>query len=183
MCSSDPAGREGSHLFGRLWNRKPRILGKHRGLRGKRLFHIKQLRRMGGRSAERHLDGLMFAKSSIGFADVTDGTSNTAMLSELILTPDMWLTRTCAGYYNPLSGNVLLSTIWPPNAFGARPIQMVRQRRRPDSAGALPVECTKQFLSRQKLPPRWSQSRTGRRLGALGVGVRRHDHIQGPRQS
>ena len=57
----------------------------------------------------------MFAKSSVSFADVCDGLSNTAMLSELILTPDVGSHDIRGRYYNPLSGGVLFSTLWPPN--------------------------------------------------------------------
>ena len=61
------------------------------------------------------LDGLMFALSNTTFADVQDGLSNTAMLSELILTPDVGSDDLRGRYYNPACGNVLFSTLYPPN--------------------------------------------------------------------
>ena len=48
-------------------------------------------------------------------ADITDGTTNTAMLSELILTPDNGAHDLRGRYYNPPEGNVLFSTLCPPN--------------------------------------------------------------------
>jgi prepilin-type N-terminal cleavage/methylation domain-containing protein len=67
----------------------------------------------GGNS--RALSGLFFTVSRVGFRDVTDGTSNTAMLSELILVPDAGGDDTRGRYYNPSHGGTFFSTRYPPN--------------------------------------------------------------------
>ena len=58
------------------------------------------------------LNGLFYTLSSVSFADITDGASNTAMVSELILTPDSGSNDIRGRYYN---GNLLFSTLIPPN--------------------------------------------------------------------
>lgn len=62
-----------------------------------------------------HLDGVLFPKSSIRQAQVTDGTSNTLLLSEIILTEDQTLNDLRGRYYNPICGNVFFTTRRPPN--------------------------------------------------------------------
>jgi prepilin-type N-terminal cleavage/methylation domain-containing protein/prepilin-type processing-associated H-X9-DG protein len=61
------------------------------------------------------LDGIMFAQSKIAMADVTDGTSNTALLSELILVEDTDSHDIRGRYYNPAHSGVAFSTRLPPN--------------------------------------------------------------------
>ena len=69
----------------------------------------------GGDPQSGKLDGLMFARSSVSFDDVQDGLSNTAMLSELILTPDVGSHDIRGRYYNAMHGGMLFSTLYPPN--------------------------------------------------------------------
>jgi prepilin-type N-terminal cleavage/methylation domain-containing protein/prepilin-type processing-associated H-X9-DG protein len=61
------------------------------------------------------LNGVMFALSKTTFADVTDGTSNTALLSELILVEDGDSHDIRGRYYNPAHSGVAFSTRLPPN--------------------------------------------------------------------
>jgi prepilin-type N-terminal cleavage/methylation domain-containing protein/prepilin-type processing-associated H-X9-DG protein len=61
------------------------------------------------------LDGLFFALSRIRIEQIKDGTSNTAMASELILSPDAIDNDIRGRYYNPSHGGVLFSTLNPPN--------------------------------------------------------------------
>ena len=72
------------------------------------------------------LNGLFFAISSIRLPEVTDGTSNTIMGSEIILTPDVQGSEdftdggdrrrdTRGRYYNCYWGESLFSTQFPPN--------------------------------------------------------------------
>lgn len=74
-----------------------------------------------GRDADK-LDGLFYAKSRICDRDVTDGLSNTLMLSETILVPDN-RDSTKPGvdmrgrYHNAVHGGTWFSAIHPPNSL------------------------------------------------------------------
>jgi prepilin-type N-terminal cleavage/methylation domain-containing protein/prepilin-type processing-associated H-X9-DG protein len=61
------------------------------------------------------LDGMMYALSRTKMTDVTDGTSNTALVSELILSPDTNGHDIRGRYYNPAHSGVAFSTRLPPN--------------------------------------------------------------------
>jgi prepilin-type N-terminal cleavage/methylation domain-containing protein len=62
-------------------------------------------------------NGLFFAISQISTADITDGTSHTAMSTEIILSPDVVDHDIRGRYYNPSHGGVLFSTRIPPNTM------------------------------------------------------------------
>jgi prepilin-type N-terminal cleavage/methylation domain-containing protein len=76
----------------------------------------------GARYSENHMDGLFFSRSKVRIDDIRDGTTNTLMVSELILVPDDAY-NTCTGeghdlrgrYNNPPLSNVLFVTLNPPN--------------------------------------------------------------------
>lgn len=76
----------------------------------------------GTRFSTNHMDGLFYSRSKVRIDDIRDGTSNTLMVSELILVPDDSYT-TCTGeghdlrgrYNNPPLSNVLFTTLNPPN--------------------------------------------------------------------
>jgi prepilin-type N-terminal cleavage/methylation domain-containing protein len=61
------------------------------------------------------LDGIAFAVSTVRIEDVKDGTTNTVMVSELILSPDTDSHDIRGRYHNPAHGGVLFSTRLPPN--------------------------------------------------------------------
>jgi prepilin-type N-terminal cleavage/methylation domain-containing protein len=62
-------------------------------------------------------DGIMYAQSKTRIADVTDGVSNTLLLSELIIIPDTSTQHDIRGrYFNSYDGNCLFSTADPPNS-------------------------------------------------------------------
>jgi prepilin-type N-terminal cleavage/methylation domain-containing protein len=61
------------------------------------------------------LNGLYFAISKVKPGDVTDGMSHTAMLSELILTPDETDDDERGRYYDPSPGGTQFTTLHPPN--------------------------------------------------------------------
>ena len=61
------------------------------------------------------LDGVLFAVSKVRIADIRDGTTNTAMVSELILSPDTDSHDIRGRYHNPAHGGVNFSTRLPPN--------------------------------------------------------------------
>jgi prepilin-type N-terminal cleavage/methylation domain-containing protein len=61
------------------------------------------------------LNGIFYAASKTRFKDITDGTSKTAMVSELVLTPDVVDNDLRGRYYNSLGGNVNFTTLYSPN--------------------------------------------------------------------
>jgi prepilin-type N-terminal cleavage/methylation domain-containing protein/prepilin-type processing-associated H-X9-DG protein len=60
-------------------------------------------------------NGLMFAVSRVRLREVTDGASHTAMLAELVLSPDEFDFDLRGRYYNAGHGGALFSTLYPPN--------------------------------------------------------------------
>jgi prepilin-type N-terminal cleavage/methylation domain-containing protein len=69
----------------------------------------------GGALGSARLDGMFFAGSRVKAADVRDGMSKTALVSELILMADTTGHDTRGRYYNPSHGGVMFSAIYPPN--------------------------------------------------------------------
>ena len=65
-----------------------------------------------GHKISADLNGIAFAGSKVPFGDIIDGLSQTAMASEINLTPD-WDMR--GAYYNPAHSGVMFSTRLPPN--------------------------------------------------------------------
>ena len=61
------------------------------------------------------LNGIFYAQSKTRIAQITDGLSNTAMLSELILVADTNSHDIRGRYYNPAHSGVSFSTRLPPN--------------------------------------------------------------------
>ena len=61
------------------------------------------------------LNGLYFAISKVKPGGVTDGMSHTAMLSEVILTPDETDDDERGRYYDPQGGGSQFTTLHPPN--------------------------------------------------------------------
>ena len=77
----------------------------------------------------RNLDGIFFANSNTRLAEITDGTSNTLLLGELVLVHDQGVGQQTSGgdsatqrhdlrgrYWNTHQGNSLFSTLYPPNS-------------------------------------------------------------------
>lgn len=63
------------------------------------------------------LNGLFFAISEVRVGQITDGTTHTAAISELILSPDTDSHDIRGRYYNPAHGGVFFSTRVPPNTL------------------------------------------------------------------
>jgi prepilin-type N-terminal cleavage/methylation domain-containing protein/prepilin-type processing-associated H-X9-DG protein len=64
----------------------------------------------------RNLDGMYFCKSKVKHQDITDGTSRTLLMSELILAEDRTYNDLRGRYHNPAHGNAFYSTLNPPNS-------------------------------------------------------------------
>jgi prepilin-type N-terminal cleavage/methylation domain-containing protein len=70
----------------------------------------------------RDMDGIFYYLSRNGFASITDGTSNTVMTSEILLTQVRHLRDWRGRYYRADHNSSLFSTILPPNPGGGTPI-------------------------------------------------------------
>jgi prepilin-type N-terminal cleavage/methylation domain-containing protein/prepilin-type processing-associated H-X9-DG protein len=97
------------------------------------------------------LNGLFFAISKIRMKDVTDGASRTAMLGELILTPDSSDDDMRGRYYNSCGGVVNFTTLYPPNSSTADRTNWLSQFAVPE-APAFP--CTRCFQQDEYLTVR-----------------------------
>lgn len=62
-----------------------------------------------------NVDGVIYALSRTTLETITDGTSNTAMLGEIILSPDTTSHDIRGRYHNPAHGGVLFTTLYAPN--------------------------------------------------------------------
>jgi prepilin-type N-terminal cleavage/methylation domain-containing protein len=71
----------------------------------------------GGLASSSQLNGMFFPLSKVRLSEVTDGASNTAMISELILSPDTIDNDIRGRYYNPAHCGTLFSTRIPPNTM------------------------------------------------------------------
>lgn len=73
-----------------------------------------------GSNGGEKLNGLFFWKSAIKLVNITDGTSNTLMASEINLSMDTNSNHDVRGrMYNPArQGSILFSTLQTPNNFG-----------------------------------------------------------------
>jgi len=62
------------------------------------------------------VNGIFVGGANVKHAQVEDGTSNTAMLSELVLVEDTTSNDVRGRYYNPAHGGVLFTTLETPNS-------------------------------------------------------------------
>ena len=117
-CASDPLNPKLHTLWGRL-NGLPTqgFSGNYVGNAGDDYFnptHINE-ETVSTSTSSSMLNGTLFAVSKVRIAQITDGTSKTALISEIILTPDTDAHDIRGRYYNPAHGGVLFSTRIPPN--------------------------------------------------------------------
>jgi prepilin-type N-terminal cleavage/methylation domain-containing protein/prepilin-type processing-associated H-X9-DG protein len=72
----------------------------------------------------RNLNGMFFSSSRVRLTDVTDGTSNTFMLAELVVVPDTSSAHDLRGRYNnAIHGGTWFSALNPPNTTVADQVQ------------------------------------------------------------
>ncbi len=110
MCASDPTSPKLHTFWGGL-NGQPTqgFSGNFVVSAGSDFFNP------GGSDSSADLDGLFFALSKVRIAEISDGTTHTAMVSELILSPDTDSHDIRGRYYNPVHTGVAFSTRMPPN--------------------------------------------------------------------
>ncbi len=114
MCPSDPTGPKLHTFWGGIGQPTQGFSGNLVACAGSEYFN--------GTGSDAHLasadrNGLFYAVSKVRIGDIRDGTSNTAMLSELILSPDTDSHDIRGRYHNPAHGGVLFSTRIPPNTL------------------------------------------------------------------
>jgi hypothetical protein len=118
MCPSDPTnpkirtyGAIDDQTYNQGWH------GNYVLCAGSESFN--PLRTSGGssyRSDGGDLNGLFFYNSKIRITEILDGTSNTLMGSEILLSPDVISHDTRGRYWNNArQGGILFSTLYPPN--------------------------------------------------------------------
>ncbi|MGE3803095.1 MAG: DUF1559 domain-containing protein [Gemmataceae bacterium] len=109
MCSSDPTSPKHHTFWGDGGNKTQGFSGNYVVNAGNGYFNP------GGPDGSYNLNGLFYAKSMTRISDITDGTSNTAMVSEIILSPDVTDHDIRGRYFNPTHSGVAFSTRLPPN--------------------------------------------------------------------
>ncbi len=120
MCASDPLGPK-LHTFWGGFNGLPTqgFSGNFVGSAGDDYFNPTEVNgeKIQPLIASSKLNGMLFAVSKIRIGQVLDGTSHTALVSEVILSPDIDSHDLRGRYYNPATGGVLFSTRIPPNTL------------------------------------------------------------------
>ena len=80
-------------------------------------------------------NGMFYPFSKTNFASVTDGTSNTLMIGEILVVTDNNTHDLRGRYWNTWQGNVLFSALYPPNTpVGDRSNYCINAIRRPCQA-------------------------------------------------
>jgi prepilin-type N-terminal cleavage/methylation domain-containing protein/prepilin-type processing-associated H-X9-DG protein len=113
MCVSDPEGPKSYTFWGGIGTPTQGFSGNYIACAGDDYFNA------GGYENSDKLSGVAFAISKVELTTIKDGTSNTALLSELILSPDTDSHDIRGRYHNPAHGGVLFSTRVTPNTMTA----------------------------------------------------------------
>ncbi len=120
MCPSDPVSPKLETFWGGISsnNNGESFTPPHQGFSGNVvLCASSDYFNPNGVESSANLDGLFYAQSKVRLGRIKDGSSNTAMVSELILSPDTTSHDIRGRYYNPAHGGVLFSTREPPNTL------------------------------------------------------------------
>ncbi len=106
QCPSDPNG-------GKLGTVPGNSQGWHSNYVG---CHGSQQATVGGTNGT-NLNGMLYGKSAVALGTVTDGLSNTAMVSEILLSPDVGGNHDVRGrVWNSIHTGMSFSTLYPPNS-------------------------------------------------------------------
>jgi prepilin-type processing-associated H-X9-DG protein len=108
-CPSDPVSPKVNTFWGGFGTPTQGFSGNYVVCAGSDYFNA------GGNPNSANLDGVMYALSKNTLTDITDGTSNTAMVGELLLVEDTDSHDIRGRYYNPAHSGVAFSTRLPPN--------------------------------------------------------------------
>jgi prepilin-type N-terminal cleavage/methylation domain-containing protein len=111
MCPSDRESPKLQTFWGGIGTPTQGFSGNYIACAGDDYFNA------GGVTNSAKLNGVAYAVSKVNFAGVTDGSSNTALVSELILSPDTTAHDIRGRYHNPAHGGVLFSTRVTPNTM------------------------------------------------------------------
>jgi prepilin-type N-terminal cleavage/methylation domain-containing protein/prepilin-type processing-associated H-X9-DG protein len=111
MCPSDPNSPKLQTFWGGIGTPTQGFSGNYVLSAGNDYFNNNSA------ATSASLNGMFFAQSKVRMTDVTDGTSNTTMASELILVPDIGSHDIRGRYYNPAHSGVVFSTRLPPNTL------------------------------------------------------------------
>ncbi len=109
MCPSDPVSPKTETYWGGFGTPTQGFSGNYVVNASSGYFNA------GGAVNSANLDGVMFAQSTVRLTDISDGTANTALVSELLLSPDSNGHDIRGRYYNPAHSGVAFSTRLPPN--------------------------------------------------------------------
>jgi prepilin-type processing-associated H-X9-DG protein len=109
MCPSDPTSPKTHTFWGDQGNKTQGFSGNYVVCAGNDFFNP------GGDST--NLNGIFYTMSTTTIAEITDGTANTCLLSELILSPDVNDHDIRGRYFNPTHSGVSFSTRLPPNTM------------------------------------------------------------------
>lgn len=111
VCPSDPVSPKLKTYWGGIGT-------DHQGFSGNLIVSAgNDYFNAGGLEKSAELNGLFFAQSQVTIGDIKDGTTHTAMVSELLLSPDIGSHDIRGRYYNPAHGGVLFSTRITPNTL------------------------------------------------------------------
>lgn len=119
MCTSDPLSPKTQTFWGGLLgDRTPTqgFSGNYVGNASSNYFNRITAGFRNSLQASANADGIFFALSDVSMEDITDGSSNTLLFSELILVEDTDSHDIRGRYHNPAHGGVLFSTLNPPNS-------------------------------------------------------------------
>jgi len=104
-CPSDPNGPKNKTVGGN----EQGFHGNYVACGGSNFFNP------AGDTLGANLNGMFYPQSQTKMTSVSDGTSNTLMIGEIIVSPDTGAHDLRGRYYNSWQGNVLFSTLYPPN--------------------------------------------------------------------